>query len=213
MRTQTGFLSARHGNVLAMGDSNNRLRRARESAGFESASAAAKRFGWTVSTYSSHENGQTPVPVKAAEKYAKAIRVSSAWILTGEAAPAKRMVPVVGYVAAGAVAHFFDDQGQMDEVEAPEGSTDDTVAVEIKGDSLGSIFDRWLVFYDEVRSPITNDLIGKLCVVGLADGRIMVKKVQRSKTDGYYHLLSNTEEPILDAVVAWAARVKNMVPQ
>lgn len=136
--------------------------------------------------------------------------------LTGVAMPdhsGPRTVPLVGYVAAGAVAHFFDDQGVIDEVEAPDGSTNETVAVEIRGDSLGSIFDRWLVFYDEVRSPLTNDLIGKLCVVGLADGRIMVKKVQRSKTPGYYHLLSNTEAPILDAVVEWAARVKNMVPR
>lgn len=210
---QTGFLSPSHGTVWPMGDSNNRLRRARENAGFDSATAAARRFGWTVSTYSSHENGQTPVPVKAAERYAKAFKVSPAWILTGEATPAKRTVPLVGYVAAGAVAHYFGDQGQLDEVEAPDGSTEDTVAVEIRGDSLGSIFDRWLVFYDEVRSPITSDLLGKLCVVGLADGRIMVKKVQKSKTPGFYHLLSNTEEPILDAVVEWAARVKNMVPQ
>ena len=64
-----------------------------------------------------------------------------------------------------------------------------------------------------MRSPITPDLIGKLRVVGLGDGRIMVKKVQRSKSPGYYHLLSNTEEPILDAVIEWAARVKNMVPR
>lgn len=196
-----------------MGESNDRLRQARERAGFESASAASRRFGWTHSTYASHENGQTPVPVKAAEKYAKAFRVSPAWILTGEAGPVRKTVPLVGYVAAGAVTRFFDDQGEIDEVDAPDGSTSDTVAVEIRGDSLGSIFDRWLVFYDEVRSPITNDLIGKLCVVGLADGRIMVKKVQRSKTQGYYHLLSNTEEPILDAVIDWAAKVKNMVPR
>lgn len=198
---------------FCMETSNDRLRQARERAGFESALAASRRFGWTHSTYASHENGQTSVPVKAAEKYARAFKTSAAWILTGEALPAKRMVPLVGYVAAGAVAHFFDDQGTLDEVEAPDGSTEDTVAVEIRGDSLGSIFDRWLVFYDEIRSPLTSDLIGKLCVVGLEDGRIMVKKVQRSKSQGYYHLLSNTEEPILDAAVVWAARVKNMVPQ
>lgn len=199
--------------LRGMGESNDRLRQARERAGFETASAASRRFGWTHSTYASHENGQTAVPVKAAEKYAKAFRVSPAWILTGEAGAVKKMVPLVGYVAAGAVAHFFDDQGEIDEVEAPDGSTSDTVAVEIRGDSLGSIFDRWLVFYDEVRCPVTPDLIGKLCVVGLADGRIMVKKIQRSKAPGYYHLLSNTEEPILDAAIEWAARVKSMVPR
>lgn len=124
-----------------------------------------------------------------------------------------RTVPLVGYVAAGAVAHFFSDQGEYDRVEAPEGSTNDTVSVEIRGDSLGSFFDEWLVFYDEVRSPVTPDLIGRLCVVGLVDGRVMIKKLRRSKTEGLFHLESNTEGTITDVAVEWAARVKNMVPR
>ncbi len=67
-----------------MDDSNERLRKLREAAGFASARAAALRFHWTVSTYASHENGQTPVPRKAAEKYAKAFKSSAAYILTGD---------------------------------------------------------------------------------------------------------------------------------
>lgn len=124
-----------------------------------------------------------------------------------------RTVPIVGYVSAGALAHYVDPGGELERVVAPEGSNNDTVAVEIRGDSLGSIFDRWLVFYDEVRSPVTSDLIGRLCVVGLADERVLVKKIQRSKTPGLYHLISNTEAPITDAEVIWAAKVKNMVPK
>jgi hypothetical protein len=69
---------------LDMGDSNDRLRLARERAGFTSARQAALRYGWVVSTYASHENGQTPVPQKAAEKYAEKFKVSVASILTGE---------------------------------------------------------------------------------------------------------------------------------
>ncbi|MCA0318201.1 MAG: S24 family peptidase [Proteobacteria bacterium] len=136
--------------------------------------------------------------------------------LSGVPAPehlGPRSVPLVGYVAAGAVAHFFSDQGEHDRVDAPEGSTNDTVAVEIQGDSLGSFFNEWLVYYDEVRSPVTPDLIGRLCVVGVADGRIMIKKLRRSKTPGLYHLESNTEGTITDVTVEWAARVKNMVPR
>jgi phage repressor protein C with HTH and peptisase S24 domain len=67
-----------------MDDSNRRLREARAAAGFKSARAAALRFGWTVSTYASHENGQTGVPPKAAKRYAKAFKTSAGWILTGE---------------------------------------------------------------------------------------------------------------------------------
>lgn len=67
-----------------MDDSNRRLRQAREAAGFESMKAAADRFGWKLSTYRSHENGQTTVPKEAAEAYGPAFGRSPAWILTGE---------------------------------------------------------------------------------------------------------------------------------
>jgi hypothetical protein len=78
---------------------------------------------------------------------------------------------------------------------------------------LGPLFSEWLVYYDDVRSPITSDLFGKLCVVGLPDGRILVKQVKPSKLDGAYHLMSQTEGPLLDQEVLWAAKVKNMSPR
>ena len=68
----------------AMDESNTRLRQARKNAGFKSASAAAKRYGWKGSTYASHENGQTPVPREAAEAYAKKFKVDLAWLLAIE---------------------------------------------------------------------------------------------------------------------------------
>jgi transcriptional regulator with XRE-family HTH domain len=127
--------------------------------------------------------------------------------------PREHTVPIVGYVGAGAAAHFYAiAQGNLDEVAAPEGSTNKTVAVEIRGESLGSLFDRWLVFYDDVRSPITPDLIGKLCVVGLPDDRVLIKKVRRG-SNGLYRLLSEREDPIENVAIAWAARVKSMVPR
>lgn len=64
-----------------MDDEKNRLREARISAGFESARKAALRHNWVPSTYASHENGQTPVPRDAARKYAKAFKVTEAFLL------------------------------------------------------------------------------------------------------------------------------------
>lgn len=121
-------------------------------------------------------------------------------------------VPLVGYVGAGAAAHYYE-AADLGTAPAPDGATPDTVAVEIRGESLGALFEHWLVYYDEVRSPVTSDMIGRLCVVGLIDERVLVKKLQRSKTPGLYHLLSNTEAPILDAEVIWAARVRSMMPR
>jgi len=126
----------------------------------------------------------------------------------------ERDVPLVGYVGAGAVAHYYgNSQGELDRVPAPDGWTPDTVAVEIRGDSLGTLFEHWLVYYDEVRSPVTPDLVGRLCVVGLPDDRVLVKRIRRAKSPGLFHLESNTEGTIFDQEVAWAARVKSMVPR
>jgi hypothetical protein len=128
----------------------------------------------------------------------------------------EKTVPVVGYVGAGAEAHFYAlSDGELDRVPAPDNAGPETVAVEIRGESLGPLFERWLVHYDEVRSPITHDLMGQLCVVGLANDKVLVKKVRRakSKADGLYDLLSNNEDPMLDQVIEWAAKVKSMVPR
>lgn len=125
------------------------------------------------------------------------------------------IVPLVGYVRAGASAAFYATATDPLDWVAPIGDmTKDTVAVQVQGDSLGSFFDTWLIYYDEVRSPITPDLIGKLCVVGLMDDRVVVKTVRRSKTPGMFDLMSNTgQDDILDAEVIWAAKVKNMAPR
>ena len=121
---------------------------------------------------------------------------------------------VVGYVGAGSMAHFYDSADDPgDEVPMPEGGSDKTVAAEIHGDSLGSLFNRWLVYYDEVRLPVTDDLLKQLCVVGLSDGRILVKQIIKGTRPGRYHLLSQTEGIIEDAHVVWAAKVIAMSPR
>lgn len=123
-------------------------------------------------------------------------------------------VPIIGYVGAGAEAHYYADaQGPFDTVPAPSGSSRNTVAVEIRGESLGPLFSHWLVFFDDVKSPVTEDLIGKLCVVGLTDDRVLIKQIKRSRTKGLFHLLSQTEPPILDVEIAWAAMVKTLSPR
>jgi transcriptional regulator with XRE-family HTH domain len=123
-------------------------------------------------------------------------------------------VPLVGYVGAGAEAHFYatGDEG-LGEVDAPDGSTLQTRAAEVRGESLGPLFEHWLIYYDDVRTPVTPDLIGKLCIVGLPNDKVLVKKLRRSRMDGLFHLLSNNEEPMLDQEVLWAARVKQMMPR
>ena len=209
-----------------------RLRIARERH-FRSARAAAKALGIAISTYGAHERAETPggrdYGPDEAKKYARRYKVSPEWLLTAagdgpadgaafeadapdESGP--RTVRVKGYVGAGAEAHFYAvQQGDLDEVPAPDDATENTVAVEIRGESLGPLFDRWLVFYDEIHRPVTADLIGKLCVVGLESGQVLIKKIRNGRAKGLFSLVSQNEDPILDVSVEWAARVKHMAPR
>ena len=47
-------------------------------------------------------------------------------------------------------------------------------------------------------------------MVGLEDGRVLIKQLQRGKAEGLYNLHSQTEPPMRDVPVAWAAKVKSM---
>lgn len=63
---------------------NDRLRIARQEAGFPTATAALEKFRWKSSTYRAHENGQNNFDVHYAEIYAKAYGVSASYLLLGD---------------------------------------------------------------------------------------------------------------------------------
>lgn len=129
--------------------------------------------------------------------------------------PPARTVKIKGYVGAGAAAHFYavaDDA--FEEAPALPGSTDRTIALQIRGKSWGPAMDSWLVFYDDVRSPVTTDMIGEACVVGLADDRILLKVIRSNGRGGFdLHPNSTTEDVIKDAQIEWAAKVIGMRPR
>ncbi len=187
----------------------NNLRMLRDGRGWTQDEAAAA-LGTTRNQYAKLEGGSRRLSDIWIARAAAAYGIDAGDVVTERRA----VVPVVGYVGAGSEAHFDAAQGPVGEAPAPEGSTSKTVAVEVRGESLGTFFDGWLVFYDDVRSPITDDLVGRLCVVGLEDGRILVKMVQRSRSGvGRFDLHGQFGDPVLDVDVAWAAPVKSFAPR
>ncbi|WP_262027117.1 helix-turn-helix transcriptional regulator [Microvirga sp. Mcv34] len=110
-----------------------RLRWARQQAGYRSALAVSKELGIPYSTYNTHERAGEPggrdFTPEQAESYARKFRVAHAWLLTGKGDPKAGgdQVPpqlrpvdmsvtqyvVAGSVAAGTfreVAEFFDEE-------------------------------------------------------------------------------------------------------
>lgn len=66
-----------------MENMSDRLRQARIAAGKDTASEAARYFGWVKSTYIAHENGQNPFGPEQADIYGKAFKVAPEWLLLG----------------------------------------------------------------------------------------------------------------------------------
>lgn len=187
----------------------NNLRALRESRSW-SQDHAAQALGTTRNQYAKLEAGSRRLSDVWIARAAAAFGVDAGDVVTDR----RGTVPVVGYVGAGSEAHYGESQGQLGDAPAPDNATTSTVAVEVRGDSLGAFFDGWLAFYDDVRSPLTDDLLGRLCVVGLEDGRVLVKRVTRSRVDpGLVDLQGQFGEPIRDVAVRWAAPVTTIVPR
>lgn len=88
---------------------NQRLVRAREKAGYQTASEAARAFGWNENTYRSHENGERGLRLDVAARYARQFKCSLFYLLFGIEGPevlAEYKVPseiynkLIGYIDA-----------------------------------------------------------------------------------------------------------------
>lgn len=146
-------------------------------------------------------------------RIAQVLNVSVAELINGEIAAT---VPVVGRVGAGAEIHPIDDHAKGEglyEVECPRGlDPKATVAVEVVGDSMSPMVEEgWVLFYDRSPEPTPSAVVGRLCVVKLEDGRVLVKQLRRGPERGRFNLVSLNGPMIEDVALEWAAPVKAMV--
>ncbi len=136
-------------------------------------------------------------------------------ILKGKYVRSVTSVPIVGYVGAGGTLSFDDNQGPYGEAEMPpKGGSATLVAVIVKGDSMsGTLEDGWTVYYDNRKEPPDEGMHGKLCIVGLTDGRTLIKKLYPGRKRQHYDLHSVNAPPLLDQPVDWAARITWIAPK
>jgi DNA-binding XRE family transcriptional regulator len=78
-----------------MTDVSDRLTQARSKAGYETATDAANAFGWNPVTYRAHEAGDRGLKPDVAKRYARAFKVSVAWLTTGEGASDKGTAEII----------------------------------------------------------------------------------------------------------------------
>lgn len=192
----------------------DQLRIFRENRGW-SQSELARRAGVKPQTIQSIEAGRTLKPYNIVA-IAEALSTTAEMLMAGEQGNGRpQCTPIIGVVRAGVQSiDYSQGQGNLGEVEPPAMATDSTVALEVRGDSMGGrVEDGDIVFYDERREPVTPDLYDRLCVIGASDGRVMLKKLKPGSRPGRFHLISYASDPEFDVPVDWAARVTNIRPR
>jgi hypothetical protein len=120
-------------------------------------------------------------------------------------------VPLRGRILQGGHAIMDDASGT---VEAPQDATVRTSALIVEGNSLyPQVEQGWLLFYEDTRSPPAAGSLGKLCVVELDDGRLLVRRIEPGATTGTHDLWAVNAPPIKAVNVVWASPVTWIKPR
>lgn len=126
-----------------------------------------------------------------------------------------RKVRVIGFVGAGAAVYAYEQLGLNSEqptIELPS-SIKGNAALSVKGDSLEpDAYEGWSVVYIGGKTQDPREVLGQLCVVGVEDGRMLVKRVEEGSKPGLYDLVSRNAPTLNDECLSWAARVTAIVP-
>lgn len=198
-------------------DRAERLKWARERAGFTSPRDAAKRHRWNENTYKAREGGLRDYGVEEAKEYAKAFGVSWIWLVSGDGdSEAPTAVPVMGRIGAGATIEPDFDQVPPEglyEVDLPFPMPGEMIGLEVDGESMLPKYepgDVIVVWKGQRRD--TTSFLGELAAVRTEDGRRYLKTIMRGAKRGLYRLESFNARPIEDVQVAWVGEINVIVP-
>lgn len=184
---------------------------------YKKATEAANAFGWKVSTYLGHENGDRIPSRRKAKQYAARYKVPWEWILEGPAGPPPSLKGepaqphVKGMIAAGQEATFELSDELDDPIDLPPPTA---IGVRVRGNSM---YPRYmdgekLVYLPEQRPA--SELLGRECAVKLKDGGMIVKIIRPGSKRGLFNLESwNRDTPTIEDVkIEWASPIRWRAP-
>ncbi len=199
---------------------NDRLKQARENAGYTQASDAADAFGWKYSTYAGHENGTRGIKSDTARVYAKAFRVSPEWLLFGDGSPpthvengedgpdGHKLVPVYDVQASAGFGALVDYEEQTHSLAFPPdylrkltaGSPKDLVIISTKGDSMEpTLLDDDIVLVDTSKTHMGFEGMFVL----RHNDTLLVKRAGMAARPGHVMLISdNKAYPPVEALLS-----------
>lgn len=177
-----------------MSTPSDRLRVAREAAGYATASEAARAMGVGETAYFNHENGWRGI-TRSAERYARFFRVSLDWLLTGRGdMKGERRAPLYGAVGAGArVDGWLDGGDHVDDVDLPDLSH--AGALRVVGTSQWPKWAEGDVILFDTRARRPSELVNHYCVVETVDGDRLIKLLRKGPRADLWTLESHNAPP------------------
>lgn len=169
----------------------------------------AERLGMHVTNLNKIELGKAAITSKRRQQLSDFFEVPEFDLF----ATAPIVVPVKGYIGAGAVVEAVD-AGDMDEIEAPADADPRTVAAIVRGDSMLPVYDDGTVLYwSRLLAP--DAMVNRKCVVQLVNGRIYVKVLRNGTRPGMWTLqsINIAVSDMVDVHVEWAAPIDWVKPR
>lgn len=175
--------------------------------------AASKLSGFSEGTLRNfidkeiEEKGTKRLGLDIYERISASCQIPIAELL-GEASV---QIPLVGIVGAGDEIYPFDDGPMgsgLDHIQPPPGCPLDSVAVQVRGDSMfPAYWDGDVLIYrrDGPFNPTT--CLYNECVVKVHDGPTLVKRVMPGRAEGTFILESYNAPPLMDQKLDWASPV------
>ncbi|WP_238240986.1 helix-turn-helix domain-containing protein [Methylobacterium isbiliense] len=188
----------------------NNLKTLRERKGW-TVEDAASAMGLSKSGYEKIENGSRRLTLERIARAAQIYQVPQSDVIND-----RTNTGVVGEVVRGGRVRFFSPETPTLLVApAPFDATIDTVALVVTdGDALpGVAEERWFVYHGTRRHGLPEDWIGDLCVVGLPDNVVLVRRPFHGRRAGTYDLFTLGTEPLLGTEIIWSAKIDWIKPR
>jgi DNA-binding XRE family transcriptional regulator len=193
---------------IAMGE---RIRRARKSLNLTQ-QEFAERLQVTQPTVHRWEKGFYDPDEQALQRLSAMTDLPPAYFRYGEQAvtQGRRAVTVVGHVGSDGQISLDENKAQgVPTIDAPVSEALSAVAIVVRGDSLYPVYqDGDVIFYGLEASNDEQAFLGRECVVKLAKGPTLLKRVMRGSERGSYLLLSHNGSPVDNARLDWASPVR-----
>jgi len=192
-------------NVLGL-----RITLARKNRGW-SQTRLAEAVNQAQTTISSWERGRTEPSRGDVRRIAQVLNIDVAQLEVGAVLALPNLAKPGGQIVVRDIVQHLSspNTSQGYENKAGDGAL---ICLRIGDGAVARKFSGWMAFHAQQRYAPGPKFFGKLCVIGIEDGTVFVKWLEKSAYAGLFHLTSEIDSPLLDQRVIWLSPILQLSP-